>query len=101
MPDYNPDREGHRKHKWVVHNVMQGGKGVRVDGKNMMFNKDGRFLVKDEGLAKNIRKNYPHQVTVSRITANDPSDRGHKYFFTVPRMPWHKDEEESADQDRE
>jgi hypothetical protein len=64
-----------------------------------MFNKEGRFVVGDEGLAADIRKNYPQEVTVSRVTASHASDRGHKYFFSCPAMPWHKGEEKQNEQD--
>jgi len=93
MPDFNPDREGHRDHKWIVHKAIRGTqKGVRVGDKDLMFNREGRFSVTDEGLASDIRKNHPQAVTVTRVTASHPSDRGHKYFFTVSRIPWHEEE---------
>jgi hypothetical protein len=95
MPDYNADKEAHRDHKWIVHKAIKGNqKGVRVGDKDLMFNKEGRFVVGDEGLAADIRKNYPQEVTVSRVTASHPSDRGHKYFFGGLAMPWHKEKED-------
>jgi hypothetical protein len=100
MPDWNADKESHRNHKWVVHKAIRGTqKGVRVGDKDLMFNKEGRFVVGDEGLAADIRKNYPQEVTVSRVTASHASDRGHKYFFSCPAMPWHKGEEKQNEQD--
>ena len=93
MPDFNADREGHRDHKWIVHKAVRGTqKGVRVGEKDLMFDREGRFATSDEGLANTIRKAYPREVTVSRVTSNHPSDRGHKYFFTCPAMPWHEEE---------
>ena len=93
MPDYNADKEAHRDHKWIIHKAIKGDqKGVRVGDKNLMFNREGRFVTSDEGLASDIRKAHPQAVTVTRVTANHPSDRGHKYFFRVPEMPWHEEE---------
>ena len=93
MPDYNADKEAHRNHKWIVHKAIRGTqKGVRVGEKDLMFDREGRFATSDEGLANTIRKAYPREVTVSRVTSNHPSDRGHKYFFTCPAMPWHEEE---------
>ena len=39
MPDYNPDKESHRKHKWIVHKAIRGGNFDKVfaDGKEMAF----------------------------------------------------------------
>ena len=95
MPDYNADKEAHREHKWIVHKAIKGSqKGVRVGDKDLMFNREGRFVTSDEGLASDIRKNYPQAVTVTRVTSNHSSDRGHKYFFTCPAMPWHEERED-------
>ena len=93
MPDWNPDRESHRDHKWIVHNATQRKdfKGVRAAGKDMLFDREGRFMVSDEVVASEIRKNYPRAATVTRVTAHHESDRGHKYFFSVPEMPWKKE----------
>ena len=92
MPDFNPDRESHRDHKWIVHKAVKGDgfKSVNAADKDMPFNHEGRFSVKDEKVASEIRKKYPRSVTVSRVTDYHPSDRGHKYFFSCPEMPWHK-----------
>ena len=93
MPDYNPDKEAHRDHKWIVHNARRTGrKGVRLGDKDLMFNREGRFATSDEGLASSIRKEYPRDLTVTRVSAYHASDRGHKYFFSCPSMPWHKEE---------
>ena len=96
MPDYNADREAHRDHKWIVHKATRGTqRGVRVGEKDLMFDREGRFSISDEGLANTIRKAYPREVTVSRVTSHHPSDRGHKYFFTCPAMPWHEEDEDA------
>lgn len=102
MPDYNPDREGHRKHKWIVHKAINSPrfKTVNVAEKELAFNREGRFMVSDENVAAEIRRKYPREATVTRVHAPHPSDRGHKYFFAGIAMPWHKDKED-ADKDRE
>jgi len=95
VPDYNADKESHRDHKWIVHKAVRGTqKGVRVGEKDLMFDREGRFSTSDEGLAGAIRKEYPREVTVSRVSAYHASDRGHKYFFTCPAMPWHEERED-------
>ena len=93
MPDWNPDREAYRDHKWIVHQSSHGKhlKGVRAAGKDMRFNRERRFSIKDEAVAAEIRKKYPRTVTVSRVSDYHPSDRGHKYFFSCPKMPWHEE----------
>jgi hypothetical protein len=97
MPDWNPDRESHRDHRWIVHQSSFGKhlKGVRADQRDMPFNREGRFFVKDETVAAEIRQKYPRAVTVSRVSKYHPSDRGHTYFFSCPELPWKvKDGEE-------
>ncbi len=93
MPDYNADKESHREHSWIVHNATRekSFKGVSAAGKKMAFNREGRFMVNDPGVAAEIRKNFPKRVTVSRVSKYHPSDRGHTYHFQCPAMPWHKD----------
>lgn len=93
MADFNPDKERHRKHKWIVHNATRNRDFTKVVAadKVMPFNDEGRFSVRDEKVAAEIREEYPHDVTVTRVLAEHVSDRGHKYFFTCPAMPWHKE----------
>ena len=98
MPDYNPDREGHRKHKWIVHKAIKGNpqfNRIRAAGKEMPFDREGRFMVGDEGVAKEIREKYPRTATVSRVSTSDPSDRDHKSFFSCPAMPWHEEKKDA------
>ena len=93
MPDYNADKEAHRDHKWIVHKAVKGTqRGVRVGDRDLMFDREGRFATGDAGLASDIRKEHPQSVTVTRVTSNHASDRGHKYFFSCPKMPWHEEE---------
>ena len=95
-PDWNPDREGHVQHKWIVHNATQNRdfKGVKAGGKDMLFNHEGRFLISDEVVANEIRKEHPRDVTVTRMRYPDVADRGHTYFFSCPKMPWHEVEDD-------
>jgi hypothetical protein len=95
MPDYNPDKEAHRDHKWIVHNATRNRdfKRVQAAERDMAFDREGRFSVADESVAAEIRERYPREVTVSRVSNYHPADRGHKYFFTCPAMPWHKEKE--------
>ena len=66
----------------------------------MPFNGEGRFVVSDESVANEIRNKYPATTTVTRVTANHASDRGHKYFFSCPAMPWHEQEKEDENEVR-
>jgi hypothetical protein len=94
MPDFNPDKERHRSHKWIVHNATRNREPLPVVAadKVMKFNDEGRFSVDDEKVAAEIREEYPRDVTVTRVNASHPADRGHKYFFTVPELPWKRND---------
>ncbi len=98
MPDYNPDKEAHRDHKWIVHKSSLGKhlRGVNATDRDMAFNHEGRFSVDDEAVASEIREKYPRTVTVSRVSKYHPSDRGHKYFFNCPALPWHEESRQEA-----
>ncbi len=96
MPDWNPDREAHREHKWIVHNATRREITVEAAGKAMPFNIEGRFSVSDESVAAEIRKKYPRAATVTRVSTYHPSDRGHRYFHVCPALPWHKESRQEA-----
>lgn len=91
--DYNPDKERHVDHGWIVVNAEKGmqSEPITLGDKSFKFGKDGAFTVKDEGLANEIRKTVGKRATVSRYRRPSVSDRGHTYFFgQMPPMPWHK-----------
>lgn len=93
--DYNPDREGHHNHKYYVRNATRRSfDTLSVDGKNMKFNREGRMLINDVKMAREIQKEYPDDLAVTRVTYDHPSDRGRKYFHQIPTLPWHKELDE-------
>jgi hypothetical protein len=69
---------------------------LEVDGKAYRFPRvrGSMMRVKDRGLAMAIRDRYGSgrrpDVTVTKVNYPDPADRGHKYFFQVPEMPWRR-----------
>lgn len=97
MPDWNPDREGHRGHKWLIHDATRERlPGVETSKGLLKFNDEGRCLVNDESLANEIRSSEigKRDVCVTRVTAEHPSDRGHTYHFgQFPGLPWAKYDE--------
>ena len=92
MPDWNPDKEKHVGHKWIVHNATRKPMtGVKVDdgNKELKFGRDGWLRLSDEAQASEIRQNYGMDVTVTRVRHPHVSDRGHRFFFGgQPAMPW-------------
>jgi hypothetical protein len=67
---------------------------LEVDGKTMRFPRvrGSMMRVKDRGLAMAIRDQYGSgrrpKVTVTKVNYPDVHDRGHRYFFSMPEMPW-------------
>lgn len=104
MPDYNSDKESHNKHKFVVQQAWPGvvGDGVATSKGILKPNDQGRMTVKDESLAREIQKEYPRDLTVTRMNSNDPADIGHRFHFgSWPEMPWkrrHRDAEAQEEQ---
>ena len=79
----------------------QGVDHVELDGKRYDF-KQGNgmmFRVKDRGLAMAIAQKYPKQVLAQRVNYPSPADRGHRYTFAVPELPWHKKGKADATQE--
>ena len=107
MPDFNPDKERHRKHKFIVQKAWTDGskpndglsEGIATDRGILKPDKQGRMIVKDEKLAREIQQENPRELVVTRMTSDDPADRGHKYFFTVPEMPWRRQHREAEAQE--
>ncbi len=67
--------------------------GVQVGDRTLTFGKKtNAFEVNDPGLAAEIEARYGPKATGDVVVA--PHDYnpepGHRYFFTVPELPWHK-----------
>ena len=95
IPDYNADKESWHKHKWIVTKATQSPdfNAVEIGEKVMPFDNQFRFSVSDPGIADAIRQKHRWDVAVTRFKADDPADRGHKYMFTMPGVPWAKYDE--------
>ena len=92
-------RDMSKDHSQHTHEIIKAVKrpvNVEVDGVSMPFGYKGAFRVKDPGVADEIRAKYGGRmgdVTVTRVKYPPPADQGHKYFFAVPALPWHEDED--------
>lgn len=95
--DYNSDKErGQGGIVYAVRNTQKGMpvKSIQTGRGELKLDKLGRCIVKDEKLAREIQQEHRHDLTVSRMFTNHPSDRGHTYFFgSIPALPWHKYDE--------
>lgn len=80
---------------------------LEVDGKTLRFPRVNKSLMRtrDRGLAMSIRDQYGKgrnpQVTVTKVAYPDPADRGHKYSFVVPTLPWHRREQDGKAENEE
>ena len=99
MPDYNPDKEAHVQHKFIVQKAWPSGdyqgdglaEGIQTSKGVLKPNSQGRMVVKDAALAREIQSAYPADLAVTRMRTPDPADKGHKYHFGGwPEMPWKK-----------
>jgi len=97
VPDFNPDREGHVQHRFIVqpNSKFPFQKSVKLeDGRELKFNSEKRFTTSDEKLARELQQEYRKDLVVTRVRHPDVADRGHKYFFgQQPGLPWHKYDE--------
>lgn len=95
-PDYNPDKERHVDHTFIVQKAdRSAGNTIDVGGKQIKLNKEGRAFIKDEALAREIQTEHRFDMAVTRMRTPSVSDRGHRYHFgQMPAMPWHKYDED-------
>lgn len=95
MPDYNSDRDRHVDHKFVVQSAWPNSPKEIMTSKGLLkANEQGRMMVKDEALAREIQKEHPHDLAVTRMRTPKPADQGHRYHFgQMPPMPWVKYDE--------
>lgn len=97
MPDFNPDKERHTKHKFIVQKAWpkyDTSAGVETSKGTLKFGYEDSLVVKDEALAREIQQAHPRDLAVTRVRYPDHADRGHKYHFgQMPAMPWHKYDE--------
>ena len=91
MPDYNPDRDGWRDHRFIV---QPSSKRPNLDsvktasGRKLDFNHEKRFTTRDVGLARELQKEYGQEIVVTRTTHPHVADRGHTYFFAMQGVPY-------------
>ncbi len=96
--DYDPALDKHAGKKYMVINATKRPmNGVEVGGMRMKFGREGWLRVKDPGVANAIREKYGNTVTVTGVRAPDVHDRGHKFHFSVPELPWHKEKVNDLD----
>lgn len=90
-PDYDPAQDRHAGRKWMImpaHDPKM--RSLELDGKQYKFNKSGHMMIKDQKVARALQQKYPLDIAVGGVRSPHVADRGHKYFFTSPGMPWHK-----------
>lgn len=95
MPDFNSDKERHVDHKFVVQSAWPSSPKEIMTSKGLLkANEQGRMMIKDEALAREIQKEHPTDLAVTRMRVPKPSDAGHRYHFgQLPEMPWKKKKE--------
>ena len=95
MPDFNSDKERHVDHKFVVQSAWPNSPKEIMTSKGLLkANEQGRMMIKDEALAREIQREHPTDLAVTRMRMSKPADQGHRYHFgqTKP-MPWAKYDE--------
>ena len=72
---------------------------LELGGKRYPWGRQGAFHLKDEGVARALEQKYDGQVLTMKVDVPDERDRGHRYLFTVPELPWKvRDGEEEESQ---
>ena len=95
MADFNSDKERHVDHKFVVQSAWPNSPKEIMTSKGLLkANEQGRMLVKDESLAREIQREHPTDLAVTRMRMPKPADAGHRYHFgSMKPMPWAKYDE--------
>lgn len=93
--DFNPDKERHVDHTFVVMNAYPtAAEGLQTSKGFLKYDDQNRFTTRNEALAREIQQQHGNDVIVTRMRTSDAADRGHRYHFgQMPAMPWHKYDE--------
>lgn len=100
IPDFNPDKDKHiGGYNYVVHpRAGSSTTEFNLGAKTVKLNQDGRAIIKDEGLARELQTEHRFDAVVSRIPATTIADRGHTYFFgSMPEMPWKREKKDAKE----
>jgi hypothetical protein len=85
--------------------IVKAGKNpiLEIDGKAILFNKQGVIHTDDAGLAHAINQKYGHQtktgngdavvIPLEKYNEHRSRDRKEVYYHTVPALPWHRYDE--------
>ena len=68
--------------------AMQNETPTLDNGKMFPWGPQHAFHVKDAGEAEALKQKYGHRLDYARMKSPDVHDRGHKYVFQVPTLPW-------------
>ena len=91
--NWRKNKKQHSK-SWEFYRA-EGGihsfKSVEVDGKTYKFNRWGALRIRDKSVARAIRDKYGKALAsaeVSDVPNPRKDEAGHRFFFSVPEMPW-------------
>jgi len=70
-------------------------KALELDGNEYKFRDSGMMRMKDRGLAMAMREKYGRGITVTKVRYPHEADRGHRFTFSVPEMPWKRKDADS------
>ena len=90
MPDYNPDRERHVGHKFIVSRAQKWTpRTLKLGEESFDFGRAESFYLKDEMRARALQTEYDRDIAVTRVRWPSVHDRGHRFHFgQMPALPW-------------
>ena len=66
---------------------------MTLEGKQYAWGRQGAVHVKDGAEAQALQDKYGDRVVTMKVSSPDVHDQGHRYFFTMPGLPWAKYDE--------
>lgn len=100
----------HPKQYEIYRRTKKAGHRLTLsDGTAVALNrKVNSTIVKDAGLAKQIEQEFGHKggsgdvlvVEVDNNHLHEADNRGHRYTFTVPELPWQKTGKKGGSKER-
>lgn len=69
---------------------------LEMDGKRYPWGRSGGFQLNDPGEAAALKAKYGHMIDTYSAPVPHPADRGHRYTFSVPELPWKREKKEES-----
>ncbi len=87
------DRSASDRYEILPYTPGMATETLELGEKKYPWGAQGAIHVKDGGEAQALQEKYDGRVITMKVQSPDIHDRGHRYFFSMPGLPWAKYDE--------